>query len=605
MLRNIRILLIIAILLLTLIPTSKNQHGSEKALLDVDTIEVSIPPEFQDHSKSDTIFLKSDGEDEAKYFLVKVRIQVKPVNVILLLDQSLGMDICDIEDFHGFKSKCRIDVERNISQQIFESIENPSETTLILFGGNKIRECTFERDREILENILEDMHPEEKNNYGLYWFESACSLARESESHCFVVFLTGGGIEREEGSKLINYIKSIETSRITIYAATIGRVDCELEVNQIADMTNGDFISIIEERKIEDFIELFEGKMDEYGLEDVELQLKDPTGAHLDEFSVLEGTEPEKENGSLYWEKIRYKEPVILELKIGIEDDEIRKYISPFNVTFDISYRSFLEDLDVPSEELSFSVANIRYREENGIEYIVRKIFEYSEAHEWLKFLAVIIILIILCLIYLTKRKRIQRRTREKLNYYIKRGYKSMKRNDIESLRSFEEAYKILEDEIEIIRERLSKKLEYNISQADGLEKQRDYESALPHLETAIPICKALKDNQEKGLINKYKELKILISDLRQEKESIKELSHTITNLVKKFKEKISEEELQNKLEESEVLEEWMEPHVSTEEFHKNVSQKLEKNNLDEIGKMHQKLEELQKVLVDNIVEIM
>lgn len=587
--RNIVFVMILA-MVFTSTMVGVNENDSEKELVDIEFLGVSIELGSQYKNSQDTIFFEYNGMDKMEYFTVDARIQAKPANIVLLLDKSLSMNTYDIENSYSPTSASRISVEKRISRQILESINSSSKIALILFGGDEIQEYGFDTNREILDDIISGIAPEGKDSCGGGGLKRAIDIAAENRRKTIIVVITDGLEIGDDCSRFIDVIGNAEKNEIVIYSVLLGREGNDLDMNGIAERTNGLFSPIDEERDIALFVRALTDSANGYYLEDLVLSLS-TTGVRFKE-AFLENEQLEMTEDFLYINSISYKEPVTLKIKFGVEGNEIDRNKSSFPIYLSITFGNSLQD---STEEISVFLTDVPFRCETKLEYIKRRIIEHMWKNKsWVIPLALVIIIVAL---YLIIGKLKVRKQKKELDYYIKKAlHQEKKRNYKEALENWEEVINICKLKREKLIEELRKEYKEHISGANASKDLHDYEEAVEHLEKAKSFGNILEDKSVADLSAEYENMKMLIYQLDQEKNLTESLLDEIHQFLERIR-KESERDLQE-FEGYNILKEEMGPHLDMRHLRKKVSIIHEKKDLQKIKKMREKLEEVRNILL-------
>jgi hypothetical protein len=365
MLKSAVAVLAVSVILFTSILAGQNGDGSEK--VNVSIGKLCVEPESQDLHTENMILFKYNEAGQSKYFLTEVEIQVEPVNIVLLLDESLSMKNRDIEDLQGFKSQSRIDIEKRVSRRILESINSDSQIAIVLFGGDTIQEFPFGFNRDELERVVDSIVPAGEKSCGGEGLDRAIDCVLEGDVQSIIVVISDG-VETGGLYTFRDIVMRAVTNEIAIYSVMLGRAGNELEMNEISGMTNGKFYPIYGERDTEslvsDLIDLVNG----YSLENFLLELRASQGVYFKEITSSYGEEPRMEEEFLVWNKINYGEPKVVRIKFEVRGDELSKYESTLTVDFHISFKDPLESL--PDELPLLHVGDLQYRFETEYEHL-------------------------------------------------------------------------------------------------------------------------------------------------------------------------------------------------------------------------------------------
>lgn len=359
----IAVLIVLAMLFASTL-AEQNENEPEKAKVTVGGL--CIESESQDPQDENTILFKYNEADQSKYFLADAEIQVEPVNIVLLLDESLSMENSDVEDLHGFKSESRIDIEKRISRRILESINSDSQIALVIFGGDTIREYPFGSDLD-LEGIVDSIIPVGEMSCGGKGLDRAIDCVLESNVQSIIVIISDG-VETGGLYTFGDVVWRAVTNEIVIYSVMLGRAGNELEMKEIAGVTNGKFYQIYGERDtkslVSDLVDLING----YGLENFLLELRAPRGVYFKEVTSSYGEEPRMEQEFLAWNKINHGEPNVVKIKFEVRGNEVSRHESILAVDLHISFKDPLEPL--PDELPLLHVGDLQYRFETKYEHL-------------------------------------------------------------------------------------------------------------------------------------------------------------------------------------------------------------------------------------------
>lgn len=542
MLKNVGSLLVISLLLCAPVAVGQG-YDSKEVSMDV------IHPE-----NNKIIFFEYKKADKTQYFSIDILIQVKPVNVILLLDESSSMNNKDIEDIYGIASVSRMEIQKRISRQILESVNSVSEIALVFFGGNEIRQYAFGSDRELLKSEVDDMVPHGDKSRGGEGLSQAIDIAKGSGRHCIVIVISDG-LELLGEYKLVDSIGDAVNNDIVVHSVLLGKVDTGYDMAQIATKTNGLFFRIEEEEDISSMMSKITNPVNGQCLEDVVLRLVAPSGVYIDDTTTLQGDKPQLNATKLKWDRISYEEPVALKTKIGVQGGRVDRNFSSLEPNFMFSFRNRFQGKD---QEVQINIGTVGLDFETEEEYEERIREEFFEKNKL--YIGLTMSISVIVVFFIIKRK--------------------------------------------INMTNLRKELEYHKSQVPLLEDKRDYESAMHHVERAIFICSKLKDDREKELSRKYRELTGLVSQLKEEKAKAEALLNEISRLTETIRKFAPSEYLQHSLSDYNILEEKMGPHLRIDRLGHRASQIFEENELAQIKDLQEELEHIREVLSVNLRKV-
>jgi hypothetical protein len=531
--------------------------GAAQALdskeMRVDVYNISIEEEVQHSGIENTIFFKYDEAERIEYFSVGVQVEPKPINMIILLDESSSMNNKDIKDDYG-NYVSRMEIQKRIARQLLEYVDYSSEIGMVFFGRDEIQEFALGSDRETLKNEVDLMISSGDKSRGGEGLSRAIDFAIGSDKQCMVVVISDG-IEVKGEYKLADVIGRAVNNDIVVYSAVLGEKGRGQDMKEIATKTDGLFFVIDQEDDISSLVSKVIDSVNKHCLEDFVMSFVAPSGVYIDNVTILHGDEPQKEKMKLTWGKIDFKNPVTLEVRIGVRGDIIDHNLTSLDLSLDLSFRNRFRAED---QNTFLNVDKIGLRFETKGEYDQRKRDEFLLKYRLQ--IGSVIVAISLAAIFLIWWK------------------------------------------INLKRQR--KELKYHISQINLLEGKRDFESALHHLERAILLCSRLKDDRGEDFSRKYKKLTKLVSQLKEEKAKAETLLNEVSEYAEAIKESAPDEFLQNSLSNFDTLKEAMGPHLRVEGLAHRLPKIFDGNELTEIKGLQEELEQLREILMMNLIRV-
>jgi hypothetical protein len=545
MLRNLGFLFVISLLISISAITGKT-YDSKVMLVEISTSSVG-------KRDNNTILFQYDETDETQYFHTNIQIQVKPVNVVLLLDESSSMNNKDIESIYGNYAS-RMEIQKRIVRQILEYIDYASEIGIVFYGGDEIRIFSFDSDRKTLKSEIDSMVPLGDKSRGGEGLSRAIDLAVESERQCMVIIISDG-LEVGQGYKLVDFIGRAVNNNIIISSALLGSKDTGQDMFEVAAKTKGRFFVIDKERDISQLVSAIVDSINGQSLENFTLSLIASSGVYIDSMTALHGDKPQERDTKLIWDYIDYKNPVAIEIEVGVKGRAIDHDLSFLETKFDLSFRNRFQAED---QNVLLDVNTIGLRFETEEEYDQRKRDEFLKKYELhIGSIATIVILVAALFVWWKTNLKRQR-----------------------------------------------KKLEYHISQINLLEEKRDFESALNHVERVFLLCSKLKDDREGDFSRKYKKFTELVSQLKEEKAKAEKLLNEVNRYAEAITELAPDEFLQNSLSDFNTLKEAMGSHLRIERLAHKTSQTFEENKLTEIKDLQKELEQLREILLMDLIQV-